>query len=191
VWRENFILIVADLYVQKNLLNFFRAAADICRRRPDIRIKVAGAPIDAWYHAETRALIERQGIADKVDFLGRLPADAVRDLYWRCLMLAFPSTAETFGNPLVEAMACGTPIACSNTSAMPEIVAGAAEMFDPFDPGAMADACLRVIDSAELRASLVARGIERAKHFSWTAAARQTADALAQAGAGSTDRIEK
>ena len=181
--RENFILIVADIYVQKNFLNFFRAAAEICRHRPDVRIKVAGSPIDAWYYAETRALIERQGIADKVDFLGRLPAEKILDLYRRALMLVFPSTAETFGNPLVEAMACGTPIACSNTSAMPEIVADAAEMFDPFDIDSITKTCLRVIDSAELRATLTARGIERSKNFSWATSARLTADALVQANA--------
>jgi glycosyltransferase involved in cell wall biosynthesis len=181
VRREKFILIVADIYVQKNLLNFFRAAADICRRRPEVRIKVAGTPIDKWYYNQTRFLIEREGIADKVDFLGRLPSGELLDLYRRCLMLAFPSTAETFGNPLVEAMACGTPIACSNTSAMPEIVSDAAMFFDPFDVRSIADACLRVIDSDELRASLSARGLARAKHFSWIKSARQTADALVQA----------
>lgn len=185
VQRERFILVVADIYVQKNLLNFFRAAADICRHRPDIRIKVAGQPIDTWYYAEIRALIDRHGIANKVDFLGKLPPEKILELYRRCLLLAFPSTAETFGNPLVEAMACGTPIVCSNTSAMPEIVSDAAELFDPFDIRAMADTCLRVIDSANLRTRLTAKGIERSKGFSWSVSARKTADALVQACAGS------
>jgi glycosyltransferase involved in cell wall biosynthesis len=181
IQRENFILVVADIYVQKNLLNFFCAAEYICRRQPDIRIKVAGQPIDSWYYAEIQALIDRQGIADKVDFLGRLPADKILDLYRRCLLLAFPSTAETFGNPLVEAMACGTPIACSNTSAMPEIVSGAAELFDPFDVRAIAEACLRVIESADRRVALAEKGIERSKQFSWVVSARKTADVLVQA----------
>ena len=178
--RERFLLIVADIYVQKNLLNFFRAAENICRQRPDIRIKLVGAAIDPWYYKEALALIDRLGLRDKVEFLGRQPPEKVLDLYRRCLFLVFPSTAETFGNPLVEAMACGTPIACSNTSAMPEIVADAAVQFDPFDTASIAEVCLRLIDSADLRAGLAAKGLERSKRFSWDKAGRQCADALVQ-----------
>jgi glycosyltransferase involved in cell wall biosynthesis len=183
VRRERFILVVADIYVQKNLLNFFRAAAIICRRAPDIRIKVVGAAIDPWYSDQVRSLVASLGIGERVEFMGRQPTEVVLALYRQCLFLAFPSTAETFGNPLVEAMACGTPIACSNTSAMPEIVGDAALFFDPLDPVAIAEACLRMIESEDLRVSLAAKGLKRSREFSWEECGQRVADVLAEAGA--------
>lgn len=183
VMRENFILVVADIYVQKNLLNFFRAAAIICRECPSIRIKVAGDPVDPWYYERVLGLIDELGIHDKVDFVGYQPTGEILSLYRRCLFLVFPSTAETFGNPLVEAMACGTPIACSNTSAMPEIVGEAGLYFDPLNPAAIAEACLRMIGSENLRTSLAAKGLERSRRFSWEECGRRVADVLAETGA--------
>ena len=180
--RERFILIVADIYVQKNLLKFFSAAEKICRRYPDIRIKVVGAPIDPWYYKQVLSLIERLGINEQVEFLGWQPVERILDLYRRCLFLVFPSTAETFGNPLVEAMACGTAIACSHASAMPEIVADAAVLFDPFDPHSNADACLKLIESEELRAELSARGIARSKMFLWDKSGHSVANILVEVG---------
>lgn len=179
--RENFILIVADLYVQKNLLNFIRAVAIVCRQRPDVSVRIAGAPLDPWYQGQVMELVDDLGLRGKIAFLGKCAPDELRDLYRRCLFLAFPSTAETFGHPLVEAMACAAPIACSNTAAMPEIVADAALFFDPHAPEAIAAACLRMIDAPELRADLAAKGPARARDFSWDKAARETADALLDA----------
>ncbi len=178
VIREKFILVVADLYVQKNLLNFIRAVAIVRRQRPDVRVRIAGSAIDPWYHGQVMALVGRLALGEQIAFLGRRTPDELPDLYRRCLFLAFPSTVETFGNPLVEAMACGTPIACSNTAAMPEIVAGAALQFDPYSPESIAGACVRMIDSPDLRADLAAKGLARARVFSWDRAAGQTAEAL-------------
>ena len=183
VARERFILIVADIYVQKNLLNFFRAAEIVCRNFPDIRFKIVGASIDPWYKGQVKSLVKSLGLEDRVEFLGRRPVEEILDLYRKCMFLAFPSTAETFGNPLVEAMACGAPIACSNTSAMPEIVGDVALFFDPFEPASIAEACVRMIESAELRESLGARGLMRARQFSWETCSQQVADALVRAGA--------
>ncbi|MBM3565869.1 MAG: glycosyltransferase family 4 protein [Alphaproteobacteria bacterium] len=184
VRRERFILLVSDIYVQKNFINFFRAAEIVCRRVPDIRFKVVGASIDPWYGEQVESLVESLGIGDRVEFLGRRPLDEILGFYRKCLFLAFPSTAETFGNPLVEAMACGTPIACSRTSAMPEIVGDAALFFDPFDPGSIAEACLRMIEADELREALATKGMARARQFSWERCSRQVADVLIQARAG-------
>jgi glycosyltransferase involved in cell wall biosynthesis len=182
--RERFILVIADIYVQKNLLNFFRAIKTVAHVDADVRVKIAGASIDPWYYDKVRSTIYELGIGDRVEFLGRQPPEKVLDLYRRCLFLAFPSTAEAFGMPLVEAMACGTPIACSNTSAMPEIVGEAALYFDPLDPVAIAEACLQMIESDNLRASLAAKGLDRSRKFSWEECGRRVADVLAEAGAG-------
>ena len=181
VRREDFILVVADIYIQKNLLNFVRAVGAVRARHPDVRVRVAGAAVDAWYHEQVLSEIRALGLAANIEFLGRQTPDAILDLYRRCRFLVFPSTAETFGNPLVEAMACGTPIACSNAAAMPEVVGDAALLFDPYSPGAIAEAMDRLLAAPELQAELAAKGLARSRLFSWERTAKATADVLVAA----------
>ena len=181
VRREDFILVVADIYIQKNLLNFARAVGTLRARHPELRVRIAGAPVDAWYHERVRGEIRALGLEANVEFLGRQTPDAILDLYRRCRFLVFPSIAETFGNPLVEAMACATPIACSNTAAMPEVVGDAALLFDPHSPEAIAEAMERLMASPELRAELAAKGLARSRLFSWERTAQATADVLVAA----------
>jgi glycosyltransferase involved in cell wall biosynthesis len=142
---------------------------------------IAGSRIDEDYYDRAVALIAELGLEDAVSMVGRLPAEKLRPLYQRCLLFVFPSTAETFGLPLVEAMACGAPIASSNSTAMPEIVGDAALLFDPFDTAAMVEALCRLIESPELRARLSQAALQRAAQFSWRQTARQTADVLCRA----------
>lgn len=181
VEREDFLLAVSDIYVQKNLHNLFVAAKTIFSRHPHLKLKIAGEKIDAWYYDRVVALSDQLGIADNIEFLGRLDTPDLLDLYRRCRVFVFPSTAETFGNPLVEAMACGAPLACSNSTAMPEIVGDTAILFDPLDTDAMAAAILRLLDDDNLRRDLSARGVNRAKSFSWPRTATATIDVLIQA----------
>jgi glycosyltransferase involved in cell wall biosynthesis len=177
--REGFALTVSDVYVQKNLQGLVRALVHL----PGVDLKVAGKIVDPWYHRETMDLAERLGVAGRISFLGRLePAELVA-LYRRCALFVFPSTAETFGNPLVEAMACGTPIACSNAAAMPEVLGDAGLLFDPHDPAAMAAAMARLLSEPALAAEMSARALRRAQDFSWARTARATADTLLEAAA--------
>lgn len=181
VRRQDFLLAVSDIYVQKNLHNLFRAMRAVCDRHPNIRLKIAGQKIDSWYYDAGIQLIQQLGIAENVEFLGRLPAEKLLSLYQNCAALVFPSTAETFGMPLVEAMACGTPIISSNSTAMPEIVGDAAVLFDPLNVESMASAINRVLGDADLRADLSRRALERASSFSWQKTATATGDILAEA----------
>ncbi|WP_173977757.1 glycosyltransferase family 1 protein [Magnetospirillum sp. UT-4] len=180
VRREGFLLTVSDVYVQKNLLTLVRALAGL----PGIELRVAGRIVDPWYHAQVMALAAELGVADRLTFLGRLDEAALVDLYRRCAAFVFPSTAETFGNPLVEAMACGAPVACSNAAAMPEIVGDAALLFDPLDAAAMREALARLLGDADLRGELSGRALRRGGAFSWAATARATADLLVEAARG-------
>ena len=82
--------------------------------------------------------------------------------------MVFPSLYEGFGQPPLEAMACGCPVACSNVASLPEVVGDAARLFDPHDPRAIADAVRDVLDSP---AEWSARGLARAAAFSWDAVA--------------------
>jgi glycosyltransferase involved in cell wall biosynthesis len=121
-----------------------------------------------------RDLVEQLGLIDQVRFPGWVDDTTLDGLYRACDCFVLPSLAEGFGLPLVEAMSRGAPVACSDRSSLPEIAGGAALMFDPFDPGAIADAVTRVLADEALRERLVAAGRERARAFSWDAAARGT-----------------
>lgn len=176
--RQNFILAVSDIYVQKNLHTLLLAMKPVLNRHPEITLRIAGQIIDEWYYDRVIDLAKQLGIDDKIEFLGRLNSDALLTLYRQCILFVFPSTAETFGNPLVEAMACGTPIASSNSAAMPEIVADAAQLFDPLDADDITRSILTLLNDPQLRQSLGQRGQERARHFSWPQTAASTAQVL-------------
>ena len=172
--RENFLLAVSDLYVQKNFRNLISAMARVAPNHPGLTLKIAGRPIDEDYFSDLKQAVAANKLEGKVEFLGGLPPTDIADLYRRCCVFVFPSTVETFGNPLVEAMASGTPIACSNTAAMPEVVGNAAEFFDPEDVSNMAAAIDRLLKDADLRQALSRRAIERTKEFSWQRTAENT-----------------
>ena len=170
--RENLLFAVSDLYVQKNFKKLILAMARLAPDHPGLTLKIAGRPIDEDYFSELKLAVAEQNLEGRVEFLGGLPPEEIAELYRRCSVFVFPSTVETFGNPLVEAMASGAPIACSNTAAMPEVVGTAAEFFDPGDVVSMASAIDRLLKDAELRQSLGHKAVQRAKAFSW----QQTAD---------------
>lgn len=178
VAREDFLLAVSDIYVQKNFLILVRALAALRRDHPQLRLKVAGKIVDPWYHRQVIELEQALGVAEAVEFLGRVEAPALRDLYRTCRVFVFPSTAETFGNPLVEAMACGAPVVSSNTTAMPEVVGDAALLCDPLDADALAGHVARVLDDAVLAHDLSVASVRRAADFSWQRTAKATADVL-------------
>lgn len=181
VAREGFLLAVSDIYVQKNLHNLFRAMRIVCDRFPGIRLKIAGQCIDQWYYDAGIALAAELGVAGNIEFLGRLPVSDLACLYQRCRLFVFPSTAETFGMPLVEAMACGAPVVSSSSTAMPEIVGDAALLFNPFDPQDIARTILAALADDGLRTSLSERSLLRAQQFSWRRTAAATSDVLAEA----------
>ena len=114
------------------------------------------------------------GLEEKVQFLGDVAEADLPPLYSGAAAFVFASLYEGFGLPVLEAMACGVPVACSNTSSLPEIVGDAALTFDPTNVEAIAGAMSRLLDDAELRAELRQLGLKRARHFTWTETARRT-----------------
>jgi glycosyltransferase involved in cell wall biosynthesis len=95
-------------------------------------------------------------------------------------LFVFPSLNEGFGMPPLEAMACGTPVITSNTSSLPEVVADAGILIDPYNVDEMAGAIARVISNRELRVSMGRKGLEQARLFSWGKAARDMLDTIAE-----------
>jgi len=176
--RQDFLLAVSDIYVQKNLHTLVAAMSIIRENYPSIKLKLAGRAVDEGYLQEINDAVAAYRLQDNIEFLGELDHVALTELYRKCAVFVFPSTVETFGNPLVEAMACGAPIASSNTAAMPEILQDAATFFDPLDASSMAKAVEAVMSDHQLRDRLSANALNRARDFSWVKTTQQTADVV-------------
>jgi alpha-1,3-rhamnosyl/mannosyltransferase len=116
-----------------------------------------------------------------VRFLGWVDDRTLDGLYRAARCLVFPSLAEGFGLPVLEAMARGTPVACSRTSSLPEIAGEAALYFDPLETAEIAVAIEQLLDDAQLRHRLRDAGLERARSFTWEATAAATVAAYERA----------
>jgi glycosyltransferase involved in cell wall biosynthesis len=156
--REPFLLYPARRWPHKNHARLFEAFARIRRERPDLRLVLTGGGLDA-------------SLPVGVESLGQVAYTELPSLMRRASALVFPSLYEGFGQPPLEAMACGCPVACSNAASLPEVVGDAARLFDPRDPAAIATAVLEVLDAPDEWAR---RGLARAQTFSWDATARAT-----------------
>jgi glycosyltransferase involved in cell wall biosynthesis len=109
-----------------------------------------------------------------VKFIGAIDDDSAAALHSACDVFVFPSLYEGFGLTPLEAMACGTPVACSNASSLPEVTGDAALQFDPHNPQAIADALEQLFDSAQLRAAMREKSLIQAARFSWERTAADT-----------------
>jgi glycosyltransferase involved in cell wall biosynthesis len=181
--REDFILAVADLYTQKNLHRLIEAFARIKVTRPKLELHIAGRRVDESYARTLETAVARLGLDRSVRFLGVVAPDALVALYRRCAVFVFPSTVETFGNPLVEAMASGAPIACARAAAMPEILGDAGVYFNPDDTEDMERTIEALLKDEGARQRIAVRGLERARRFSWATTAHATAQTIREAAA--------
>lgn len=164
-----YILSVGTVQPRKN---YGRLAEALHRLgRPDIRLVIAGGR--GWLEDALYTQIAALGLEERVKFTGFVADEDLPALYSGACVFAFPSLYEGFGLPPLEAMACGVPVVASNTSSVPEVVGDAALVVDPYDVGALAEALEHLLDSEALRSILTARGRERARQFSWAAAARK------------------
>jgi alpha-1,3-rhamnosyl/mannosyltransferase len=138
----------------------------------DVHLVVAG-PHDPRYPGAA-VYAQRLGIADRVVELGPVDEDDLSALYTAADAMAFPSLDEGFGLPPLEAMACGTPVACSWAGSLPEVVGDAARLFDPLDPVAIARAIAVVVGDDGERRRLRVAGLARGAESSWSHAAGAT-----------------
>ena len=176
--RKHFLLAVSDIYVQKNFVTLIHALPRVRGRFPDLILKIAGRPVDQNYVRRLETLIAALELKDCIEFLGHVEVPTLSELYKTCSLFVFPSTVETFGNPLVEALACGAPIASSNTAAMPEVLGDAARFFDPLNPEDMATVMIDLLDHEEKREKLSALARVRAKAYSWNRTVSRTVDVI-------------
>ncbi len=182
-----FILTVGDLQPRKNHLGLIRAFEDLIRAHPQLPHHLLIVGKETWHAATVRAAAKKSHVADRIHFTGFVEDEELRRLYGACDLLVYPSFYEGFGLPILEAMACGRAVACSNTSAMPEVADSAALLFDPCSQRELVFAMRDLLLNPELRQRMERLGIQRAAMFSWTSSAAKTLD-LYYAVAGSASK---
>jgi glycosyltransferase involved in cell wall biosynthesis len=174
-----FILSVGTLQPRKNYVQLIRAFA---RLRPlvaqeqaieiaNLKLVIAGAK--GWLYDEVFAEIKQQGLEESVILPGFVDDEDLPALYSAAMVFAYPSLYEGFGLPVLEAMACGTPVVTSNVSSLPEVAGEAALAVTPTNLAALSGALLNALADETLRVRLISRGYMQASQFTWESSARQ------------------
>ena len=167
-----FVLFLSSLWPYKNCEGLLRAWALARAELGDRQLAVVGPAPLPKYNAQVRALATELGILDDLVFVGGLPLEETVHFYRAADVFVYPSFNETFGLPILEAMASGCPVVTSATSAMPETAGGAALLSDPHDPASIARAMMDALGQASSR--LREGGLRRASQFTWAATAAAT-----------------
>jgi glycosyltransferase involved in cell wall biosynthesis len=174
--EDPYILYVGNLLPHKNLPRLLDAFA-LLRRRRSCRLIIRGEGRPA-YASLLRERLESLGLRDSVTFAAYLGEDGLRRLYSDAVCLVLPSLGEGFGLPVLEAMACGTPVITASASSLPEVAGDAALMVDPYDALGLADAMHRMLTDSGLRENLRERGLRRVSAFTWRRTALELSRAL-------------
>ena len=168
-----FFLYVGARRYNKNFMGLLRAYARLPSAK-DIDLVAVGD--DDPFKTEEQVFVNSLNLKGTLRHLQIVGEDELALAYNNALALIFPSFYEGFGLPLVEAMACGTPVLASNASSIPEVAGEAALYFNPYDPDEIREAMESILDSGTAT-SLKAKGLERATRFSWDETARKTLEA--------------
>ena len=169
-----FVLFVSSLWPYKNCDGLLHAWALARGDLGDRQLVIVGAGRDEKYLASLHSLAAELGIASDVTFVGGVPLEQTVNFYRAADVTVYPSLNETFGLPILEAMACGCPVVTSDTSAMPETAGGAALLSHPNDPASIAKAIVEAVGPDRDR--LRDLGLRRAAQFTWGATAASTLD---------------
>ncbi len=173
------VLAVSAFLAHKNVGRLVEAMPAIRREAPEAVLVLPGNP--TRLRDEIAARASELGLADAVAFPGWTDAADLEGLYRAAACFVLPSVREGFGLPVLEAMRRGVPVACSNTSAVPEVAGDAALDFDPRDPDAIARAVTAILGDPGLAADLAERGRKRAALFTWRRTAEETLASLERA----------
>jgi glycosyltransferase involved in cell wall biosynthesis len=174
---ERFILYLGANDLRKNLNRLIRAYAALPPALRDAhQLVVAGRqwPHDHPLYPDPRLVVSELGLQDRVVFTGGVPEEEKATLLSAATVFAFPSLYEGFGLPVLEAMACGTPVLTASTSSLPEVAGDAALMVDPASVTEISEGLAALLESPERRKALAERGIERASRYRWSDVAERT-----------------
>lgn len=174
--HKNYFLYVGRHDVHKNLIRLVEAFAKVSRQQ-DYELWLVGSQ-HPKYSPQVRQRAAELGVAEKVRLMDYLPEDQLNRVMNQAIALVFPSLWEGFGLPVLEAMACGTPVITSNVSALPEAAGDAALLINPYKIDDIADAMCQVAADSQLRRQLQAAGLKRSQQFSWSKTGQQTAEVL-------------
>ncbi|HEX3032582.1 MAG TPA: glycosyltransferase family 1 protein [Bacillota bacterium] len=168
-----YILYIGGFSPRKNVKGLISAFKQIL---PDLQedIQLALVGRQAREFNELQVLIEALNLVDKVVWTGFAPVEDLPHLYSGARAFVYPSVYEGFGLPPLEAMACGTPTICSNTSSLPEVTGNACLTCSPYDVSELAEALYQVLTKPELRLELREKGLIRAAEFTWQSTAEET-----------------
>jgi glycosyltransferase involved in cell wall biosynthesis len=189
-YGDGYVLYVGNLLPHKNLLTLLDALAILRRRHPATRVIIRGEGQPAYARA-VRERVETLGLSDVVRFQGYADKRALRDLYAGAACLVLPSLREGFGLPVLEAMACGTPVVTSSSSSLPEVSGDAAIQVDPYDAIELSDAVYRVLADPDYRQELRARGLKWVGGFSWRRTAEQMSRLIDDVRSGRIDPVPR
>jgi glycosyltransferase involved in cell wall biosynthesis len=171
-----FVFSVGDLQPRKNQIGLIAAFSKLLTAHPHLKHHLVLTGKETWFTPKVREAARACGFASRIHFTGFVSDPELLDLYNACDCFVFPSFYEGFGLPILEAMACGRAVACSNTSAMPEVADGAGLLFDPRQTEEIARALTDILLDSELRGRMERLGLQRAAAFSWQKSARATLD---------------
>lgn len=174
-WPEEYILFVGTLEPRKNLSSLIRALTIA-----ETKIPLILAGWQGWGDKEWMRLINDQKLQRRVFFTGHVDEETLACLYTGASAFVFPSLYEGFGLPILESMACGCPVVCSNAASLPEVAGKAALQVNPTDAEGLAHALDIVLTDSKLRQSMIHQGIERAARFSWKETAVKTLEVFNQ-----------
>jgi glycosyltransferase involved in cell wall biosynthesis len=171
-----FILSVGDLQPRKNHAALITAFEQLLRAHPELPQHLVFVGKLAWRSGEILAAAKASPASGRIHFMDFVSDEELTRFYGACDLFVYPSLYEGFGLPIIEAMACGRAVACSNTTAMPEVADSAALLFDPTSIPEQVRAMRDLLLDAELRARMERLGMQRAGIFNWDRTARETLD---------------
>jgi glycosyltransferase involved in cell wall biosynthesis len=169
---DRFIFFVSTLEPRKGINTLIEAFAQLAPVLPEVKLVITGQR--GWYTERLFAQIERLQLTPLIQLTNYVPDEDLPALYNCAEVLAFPSRYEGFGLTVLEAMACGTPVVCSNSSSLPEVAGDAGLLIPPDDVSALAKALEHVLTDAALRQRLKTQGLQQAARFSWQRTAQET-----------------
>ena len=174
--QNPYFLYIGRLDPYKNVSRLIEAFASLPSNH-EYQLWLAG-PSDDRYTPALKKQVQELGLTDQVKFLDYVPYEDLPKIISGAIALVFPSLWEGFGLPVLEAMACGTPVITSNLSSLPEVAGDAAILIDPYNVAEIADAMQAIANDTGLRSHLSQLGLQRAQKFSWEKTGQATVEVL-------------
>ncbi|GAB4308656.1 MAG: glycosyltransferase family 1 protein [Phototrophicales bacterium] len=171
---QPYIFSIGTVQPRKNYVRLIEALKLLHQRGYDISLVIAGGK--GWLDNPIYATIKSSGVQDYVQMIGYADDQDLPGLYSDAICTAFPSLYEGFGLPILESMACGTPVLTSDVSSLPEVAGDAAIIVNPYDLDDITHGLEKLITDTQLRNQLIIKGYERVKSFTWENAAYQLAN---------------